>query len=54
MLSFCWRNCGRVSGIGFTLLLMIPVVGWVLAPSYGVIAGTLAAAGDWEQGEGDQ
>lgn len=33
---------------------MIPVVGWVLAPSYSVIAGTLAAAGDWEQGKGDQ
>lgn len=55
-LAFCWRNRGRVSGIGFgfTLLLMIPVVGWVLAPSYGVIAGTLAAVGDWQQVEGDQ
>jgi CysZ protein len=55
-LTFCWRNRGRVSGIGFgfTLLLMIPVVGWVLAPSYGVIAGTLAAAGDLQGGEGDQ
>jgi hypothetical protein len=33
---------------------MIPVVGWFLAPSYGVIAGTLAAAEDLQQGEGDQ
>ena len=30
-------------GLGFTLLLMIPLIGWYLAPSYGAIAGTLAS-----------
>lgn len=52
-LSFCWRNRGRVTGVGFgfTLLLLVPVVGWFLAPSYGVVAGTLAATDDWEKGE---
>ena len=29
-------------GLGFTLLLMIPMVGWYLAPSYGTIAGTIS------------
>jgi len=41
--TYAWRNRGRVfgHGLGFSLLLLIPVVGWFLAPSYGVVAGTL-------------
>jgi CysZ protein len=30
-------------GFGFLILLAIPVVGWFIAPSYGIVAGTLAA-----------
>lgn len=42
-LSFAWRNRGRVfgQGLGFTVLLLVPVVGWFLAPAFGVVAGTL-------------
>lgn len=29
-------------GIGFLLLMAVPIVGWFVAPSYGIIAGTLA------------
>ena len=36
---FKWRTLGQ--GTGFSLLLLLPVVGWFLAPSYGVVAGTL-------------
>jgi CysZ protein len=31
------------TGLGFILLLMIPVVGWFAAPAYGTIAATLSA-----------
>jgi CysZ protein len=43
--TFAWRNRGRVlgHGLGFTILLLIPVAGWFLAPSYGVVAGTMGA-----------
>lgn len=49
---FCWKDRGRVigQGAGFTLLLMIPVVGWFLAPSYGVVAGTLGVLATLEKG----
>ena len=43
-LQFARTHRGVMLGLGggFTLLLMIPLVGWYLAPSYGTIAGTLA------------
>ena len=43
-LHFASTHKGAMMGLGagFTLLLMIPIVGWYLAPSYGTIAGTLA------------
>ncbi len=42
-LGFCWKNRGRLigHGLGFSLLLAIPLIGWFLAPSYGIIAGTV-------------
>lgn len=50
-LMHCWRHRGRVLGTGlvFTLLLAIPVVGWFLAPSYGMVAGTLAVMAEEER-----
>ena len=30
-------------GLGFVLLLMLPVIGWMMAPGYGTVAATLAA-----------
>ncbi len=43
-LKFAKNHRGTMGGlgIGFTLLLMIPFVGWYLAPSYGTIAATIA------------
>ena len=45
-LAYSFRNKWRLvgHGFGFILLLAVPVVGWFLAPSYGIIAGTLGAA----------
>lgn len=42
-LAHAWRHRGRTigHGIGFSLLLFIPIAGWFLAPSYGIVAGTL-------------
>jgi CysZ protein len=44
-LKFARRHRPRLMGVGlgFLLLLAIPIVGWFVAPSYGIIAGTLAA-----------
>jgi len=41
-LVFCWRNSMRTvgCGAGFTLLSLVPVVGWFLAPGFGIVAGT--------------
>ena len=30
-------------GCGFTLLAMIPVIGWFIAPGWGIVAGTRSA-----------
>lgn len=40
------RNRSAVWGIGtcFTLTLMIPVLGWLLAPAYATVAGTILAS----------
>lgn len=56
-LSFAWRHRARLlgCGAGFVLILLIPLIGWLLAPTYGVIAGTLSAAdilGPRIEGEG--
>lgn len=42
-LRHAWRHRGRTigHGLGFTLFLFIPLAGWFLAPSYGIVAGTL-------------
>jgi CysZ protein len=44
-LKFARRHRPRLMGVGlgFVILMAVPVVGWFLAPSYGIIAGTLAA-----------
>lgn len=41
--AHAWKHRGRTlgHGLGFALLLFIPVAGWFLAPSYGIVAGTL-------------
>ena len=38
------------SGLPFVLLFQIPVVGWTLAPSYGTVAGAIAACRLQQQG----
>lgn len=42
---FAWRHRGRVvgCGCGFVLLTLLPVAGWFLGPTLGVVAGTLVA-----------
>ncbi len=42
---FAKTNKPRITGVGlgFTILMMVPIVGWFVAPSYGTIAGTLSA-----------
>jgi len=44
-LKFARRHRPRLMGVGsgFLLLMAVPIVGWFIAPSYGIIAGTLAA-----------
>jgi uncharacterized protein involved in cysteine biosynthesis len=41
---FAWRHRGRAvgTGAGFVLLTFVPVIGWILGPPLGVIAGTLS------------
>lgn len=41
--AHAWLHRGRTigHGAGFSLLLLVPVVGWFLAPSFGIVAGTL-------------
>ncbi len=43
-LFFVRSNKANITGvgIGFVLILMIPVLGWFLAPSYGTVAATLS------------
>lgn len=52
-LRFVKSHRGLAAGVGagFTILLLLPIIGWFLAPSYGVIAGTIAAL---ETLEGDE
>lgn len=42
--DFARSNRARITGVGlgFILLLMIPVIGWFAAPGYGTVAATLA------------
>lgn len=49
-LKYMNRHKGRMLGLGtgFHLLLMIPILGWFLAPSFGVVAATLAVLKDAE------
>lgn len=41
--GFAWRHRGRTvgCGAGFVLLTLVPVIGWILGPPLGLIAGTL-------------
>ncbi|MCK5783047.1 MAG: EI24 domain-containing protein [Desulfobacterales bacterium] len=43
--KFMRGNRGMVTGVGmgFILLLMVPLAGWMAAPGYGTVAATLAA-----------
>ncbi|NNE90616.1 MAG: hypothetical protein HKN23_03125 [Verrucomicrobiales bacterium] len=38
-------------GSGYLLLMMIPIVGWMFAPTFGTVAGTLKALEELEQPE---
>ncbi len=44
-LNFARTNKYEITGVGlgFTLLMMVPIVGWFAAPGYAAIAGTLSA-----------
>jgi CysZ protein len=44
-IDFVHKNRARVTGVGmgFILLLLIPLIGWFFAPGYGATAATLAA-----------
>jgi len=44
-IDFAHKNRARVTGVGmgFILLLLIPLIGWFFAPGYGATAATLAA-----------
>lgn len=44
-IAFVHQNKGRVTGVGlgFVLLLLVPLIGWFFAPGYGSVAATLAA-----------
>lgn len=44
-LKFCWVNRMRTigCGAGFTLLTLVPVIGWFAAPGFGIVAGTRSA-----------
>ena len=43
-IEFAKTNRGRILGIGagFMLIVIIPVLGWFMAPAYGTVAATLA------------
>lgn len=42
--AYSWQHRMRITGVGagFTLLMFIPIIGWFLAPPYGVVAATLS------------
>jgi CysZ protein len=44
-LKFCWEKRMRTIGVGagFTLLTLVPIVGWFVAPGFGIVAGTRSA-----------
>jgi CysZ protein len=44
-ITFVHKNKARVTGVGmgFILMLLIPIIGWFFAPGYGAVAATLAA-----------
>ena len=48
---FAWRHRRRVvgCGAGFLLLTMVPIAGWFLGPTLGVVAGTLVALDELEE-----
>jgi len=48
---FAWCHRRRVvgCGAGFVLLTMVPVAGWILGPTLGVVAGTLVALDKLEE-----
>lgn len=51
--GFAWRHRRRVvgCGAGFLLFTLLPVAGWFLGPTLGVVAGTLVALDKLEQAE---
>jgi len=44
-ITFVHQHKSRVTGVGmgFILMLLIPIIGWFFAPGYGAVAATLAA-----------
>ncbi|HAV65398.1 MAG TPA: hypothetical protein DCY13_23860, partial [Verrucomicrobiales bacterium] len=54
-LRYCWRNRMRTigCGAGFTLLALIPIVGWFLAPGFGIVAGTRSVVELMDTGENE-
>lgn len=48
--GFAWRHRRRVvgCGAGFVLFTMVPIAGWFLGPTLGVVAGTLVALDELE------
>jgi len=52
---FVWQHRGRTlgCGCGFVLLSLIPVIGWFLAPTLGIVAGTLVTLDVAKEGRED-
>ncbi len=44
-IAFAKRNRSRVTGVGmgFILIMFVPVIGWFAAPGFGVVAATLSS-----------
>ena len=43
--AFAQKNKARLMGVGmgFVLMMAIPIIGWLAAPGYGTVAATLSA-----------
>ena len=41
-------GCSTGVGAGYILLMLIPLVGWMFAPTFGTVAGTLVAIDELE------
>lgn len=50
-LRFVSRHSGHSTGVGagYILLMMIPLIGWMFAPTFGTVAGTLVAIDEFNK-----